>query len=216
MTGAGLITGMPTQVNTEGFAGSVTITDHSTPPQTVTGIPLVIAVFPQPLTITTSALPAGVQGATYSQPIQVVGGVPPYSWSLFRSSLSGTGLTLDGTTGNVKGSPAASGPISFRVQVTDQQQTPAYQNITLQIYPQLIISTAAMLPFALTGQAYSVQLSTQPGTGAPGTIDLVRGSRHIAAGAHAGPDRSAARDPDRDRSVFVRNPGQRRNFARSA
>ena len=154
------------------FTGSVTITDSCSTPQTVTGVPLVIEVLAQALTITTSALPSGVQGAAYSQPIQVVGGVPPYSWSLFRSSLTGTGLTLDGTTGNVTGSPAASGPVSFRVQVTDseQPQAQAFQTITLQIYPQLVISTAAALHFALTGQAYSVQFATQPGTGAPGTI----------------------------------------------
>lgn len=169
MNSAGLITGTPTQVNLAGAAGSVTITDSSNPPQIVTGVPLTIVVFPQPLTIMTSTLPLGIQGAAYNQPLQATGGVPPYSWSLFRSSLAGTGLEV-GSTGNVTGTPASSGTISFKVEATDQQQNQAFQTLTLQVNPQLAITTAPALHFALSGQPYSVQFATQPGTGAPGTI----------------------------------------------
>ena len=170
MTGAGLIAGTPTLVDTVGVGFSVTVTDSSIPPRSVTGVPLIIQVLPQPLTITTSALPIGIQGAPYSQPVQVVGGVQPYSWSLFRSSLTGTGLGLNESTGIVSGSPAATGPLSFKVQVTDRQGSQAYQTITLQIDPQLVISTATALPFALTNRAYSVQFATQPGTGGPAGV----------------------------------------------
>lgn len=42
---------------------------------------------PSVLTIQTSALPAAIEGQTYSQQLQVSGGIPPYTWSVVSGSL---------------------------------------------------------------------------------------------------------------------------------
>jgi uncharacterized protein (TIGR03437 family) len=169
VSSTGLITGTPTTATSGVFAGSVTITDSSMPSQTVTAA-LFMQVFPQPLTITTNSLFPGVAAVPYSQPIQVAGGAPPYTWSLFRSSLTGTGLALSGSTGIVSGIPAATGAVSFRVEVTDTAGSFAFQTLTIQVYSQLAISTPSALHFAVMGQPYSMLLATQPGTGGPSAV----------------------------------------------
>lgn len=166
MDSTGAITGTPTAVTNGPFTGSVTVTDSCSPPQVVP-LALYLQVLPQPLTITTSALPLGIQGAPYRQTIQVSGGVAPYSFGFHGSTLAGTGLALDTTTGTVSGSPTVTGQISFKVLVSDSQSSKAGQTITIQIDPQLVISTLPSLHYALSGQPYSVQFATQPGTGGP-------------------------------------------------
>ncbi len=161
MNAAGVVSGTPTTVTSGYFNGSVTITDGC---QTA-AVALYIQVLPQGLAINTSALPVGIQGAPYSQAVSVTGGVTPYTFSVFKGPLP-TGLTLNPSTGYVTGTPAATGSFLFTVEVTDQQGTQAFQTVTLQIYSQLVISTAPALPSAIAGQAYSYQLNTQPGTGA--------------------------------------------------
>ncbi len=164
MDSTGLITGIPTTPTTTPtyFTGSVTVTDHCNPPQNATGLAFYIQVFAQPLTISTAALPHGVFGTSYSQPIQVSGGSPPYSFSLFQSSLAGTGLGLDPATGIVSGMPAAPGPISFRVEVTDQAGSLAFQSFTLQIDSNLSLSVPAA-PEVPVGGSVSLSLSVTGG-----------------------------------------------------
>jgi uncharacterized protein (TIGR03437 family) len=162
MDSTGLITGTPTTATTGYFTGSVTVTDHCSPPQNATGLLFYIQIFAQPLTITTAVLPHGVLGSSYSQPIPVSGGSPPYSFSLFRSSLTGTGLTLDPSTGIVSGSPAAPGPISFRVEVTDQAGSQAFQSLTLPVDSNISVSVPGAVEVPVQG-AVSVNLSASGG-----------------------------------------------------
>lgn len=166
MNAAGAISGTPTTASNGYFYGSVVITDSC---QTSPPVTIAIVVDAQPLTIDTSSLALGIQGASYNQAIQVTGGVTPYTFSLFKSSLP-SGLSLNSSTGAVSGTPGATGSFSFKVEVTDSASTQAFQTITLQIDSQLVISTSSALPSAIAGQAYSLQLNTQPGTGAPNTI----------------------------------------------
>lgn len=65
-------------------------------------------------------LGSGATGDFYDQTFSVVGGVAPYTWSL--ASGSGPlppGLTLNPTTGEVKGTLITAGSFSYTVQVTD-------------------------------------------------------------------------------------------------
>jgi hypothetical protein len=71
------------------------------------------------IAITTSGLPDGIAGISYSQTLAVTGGIEPYQWSVAAGSLP-SGLALDSATGIIAGSPAADyGTVAFTVQVTD-------------------------------------------------------------------------------------------------
>jgi hypothetical protein len=65
---------------------------------------LTIVFAPSPLTITTTSLPDGKQGAPYSQTLSATGGKPPYTWSLTGGRLP-FGLTLNPSTGQISGTP---------------------------------------------------------------------------------------------------------------
>lgn len=69
--------------------------------------------------ITTSApLPEPTVGEPYSVFLQGSGGSLPYSWSVTSGTLP-TGLSLNSTTGEISGTPTASGDFSFTITLTD-------------------------------------------------------------------------------------------------
>src|SRR5258708_2548999 len=72
----------------------------------------------EPLKIITTTFPDATVGGVYGQVIQASGGVPPYSWSVSVGSLP-SGLSLDGTTGQISGSAAFPGKSRFTAQVQD-------------------------------------------------------------------------------------------------
>ncbi|MEW6207397.1 MAG: putative Ig domain-containing protein, partial [Acidobacteriota bacterium] len=85
------------------------------------------------LTITTSTLPNGTVGTSYSQSLAASGGTPSYTWSL--ASGSGplpTGLNL-GSNGVISGTPSAAGTFNFTVRVTDSQQATAQKPLSITI-----------------------------------------------------------------------------------
>ena len=67
--------------------------------------------------VTTSPLPQGTLGASYSQTLGATGGTSPYTWTVVSGALPG-GLTL-ASGGTISGTPSAAGVYSFTVQVRD-------------------------------------------------------------------------------------------------
>jgi hypothetical protein len=84
---------------------------------------LSITINAAPLVITTSSLPGGTVGSTYTASLAATGGRAPYSWSWSPAvgSQLPPGLTLNATTGQISGTPTADGSFSFVVTVTDSQ-----------------------------------------------------------------------------------------------
>lgn len=71
------------------------------------------------LTISTSSpLPNGAIGKTYSQTLVATGGVSPYSWSVLSGSLP-PGIVLNSSSGLLSGTPTTLGTFSVTIKVQD-------------------------------------------------------------------------------------------------
>jgi hypothetical protein len=109
-----------------------------------------IQVNPAP-SITTTSLPAAIQGSAYSQTISASGGT---------GTLTFTPLTVDGITlnsaGTFAGVPASTGGFQFSVTVTDSLNVYATRSLTLTVG-----SSFTLLPATLAGDDTDVAYPTQ-------------------------------------------------------
>ena len=88
-----------------------------------------------PLTITTTQLPNGTVGSSYSTQLSASGGQTPYNWYLPGGTITlppGTSgdmsFSSDGTNGTISGIPATAGTFYFLVGVTDS--APSQSGVT--------------------------------------------------------------------------------------
>ena len=121
---------------------------------------------PPPLNITTTSLPAGSIGQTYSQPVVATGGTGARTWSISAGTLP-LGLNLDATTGAIAGTPILpAGTSNFTVRVQDafgQDDTQAL-SITINLFNSPNITTTT-LQGGTVGQAYSQPVVATGGIG---------------------------------------------------
>ncbi len=93
------------------------------------------------LTVTTTSLPSGDVGASYSTTLAAGGGTgTDYTWSATNSNLSTYGLSLS-AGGVVSGTPTQSGTASFTANVQDSGNNKATQALSIQIYGALSLPT---------------------------------------------------------------------------
>jgi hypothetical protein len=78
--------------------------------------------FPFNLAVTTSSLPKGSVGGSYSQTLAASGGTASRSWRLISGTLP-AGLSLHSTTGVISGRPTHTGVSTFTVEVLDAEST---------------------------------------------------------------------------------------------
>ncbi|MHC4714186.1 MAG: putative Ig domain-containing protein, partial [Planctomycetota bacterium] len=159
----GEISGTPDTGETANF--TVQVTDSQDPADTDTQA-LSITINVANLVITTSSLPDGVIDAPYSQTLQATGGLTPYSWAVVVGSLP-AGLSLNSSTGEISGTPTATGTSNFTVEVTDSQGTPDTDqqalSITIISAPDPLEITTTSLPDGEVGIAYSQTLQATGG-----------------------------------------------------
>ena len=117
--------------------------------------------------ITTASLPDGVVGTAYSQTLAATG-TQPITWNVIEGTLP-AGLTLDGATGVISGTPtaAAEGTASFTVVASNGTHPNDTATLTIKINaaPVAPIITTVSLPSGVVGTAYSQTLAatgTQP------------------------------------------------------
>ncbi len=85
------------------------------------------------LAITTSSpLPGGTVGHSYSATLGATGGTSPYTWALIPGSVLPAGLSLS-TGGVISGTPTANGTKSFTVEVTDAALNTADKTFSLTV-----------------------------------------------------------------------------------
>jgi hypothetical protein len=83
------------------------------------------------LVITSNALTPAALNSSYSENLNVAGGVPPYTWSVASGSLP-QGMTLS-PTGTLSGTPQASGTFNFTARVDDTAAGTTTQALTLVV-----------------------------------------------------------------------------------
>ncbi len=159
LSSAGVISGTPSgNIGPSSF--TVTVTDSQTPTPATNTANLSITVTVAPLSVATTSLAGGVIGKLYGQTLQASGGTPPYTWSSSAGTLP-TGLTLNGSSGAITGTPSATGTSDFTVKVTDSAAGTATAALSITVNPVLSITTTS-LPGGSVGTAYS---STVTATG---------------------------------------------------
>ncbi len=85
-------------------------------------------------------------------------GTPPYAYSISSGTLP-PGLNLNSSTGSIIGTPAAAGPFSFIVTVTDGASQTAFQPERLVVNPPPLTIVTATLPNGtgnVAGPAFSI------------------------------------------------------------
>jgi large repetitive protein len=162
----GAITGTPTSAG----VGNVTfkVTD-AVGAEATKALSITIAAS---VTITTTSLPDGQVGLSYSQGLQVTGGRNPYSWSLDAGSLP-AGLSL-ASNGNITGTPTTVGSSTFTVRVTDRNDDSTTRTFTVAIVPAPEITTSTLVQGAVN-ISYVQNLAVTGGV-APYTWSLANGS----------------------------------------
>lgn len=162
----GAISGTPT-VTVTAAALTFQVTDTSSPVQSANmALPLTIA--PQPLSITTAALPGGQLNAPYSTSLTATGGTTPYIWTLTGGTLP-AGLVLS-ATGVISGTPTATAAATaLTLQVADSGNPQQQQTIVLPltvIDPSTISVAISPARAALTvTQTLSVTATTNDTSG---------------------------------------------------
>jgi hypothetical protein len=84
---------------------------------------------PQPVA---QSLPLGTTGVSYSVTLSASGGTSPYTFALASGSLP-AGLSLNGTTGVISGTPTTVASYSFTIKVTDANGSVGNQSFAITI-----------------------------------------------------------------------------------
>ena len=129
--------------------------------------------------VTTTAIPNGVVGTSYTTTISEHGGVTglnPFTWTLANgSNLLPAGLSLgtaqDRVSGLLSGIPSAAGMFSFTVQVTDSAGNIGTQTLTMTVTTPVAQINQALVPDSSAPGGAGFAALTLNGTGfGPGSV----------------------------------------------
>ncbi len=157
-TSTGKITGTPTKVGAFAFQVRVSIATGATAQK---DFRITITAPLTPLLITTTLLPQGNTGKAYTATVAATGGTAPYTFSAPASALP-PGLSFDGKTGTVSGTPTTAGNFAITFTVTDSTSKTATKDLSIRVVAPLAI-TPTTLPTATVGQIYTQTLTASGG-----------------------------------------------------
>ncbi|WP_316813794.1 putative Ig domain-containing protein [Pedobacter heparinus] len=125
-----------------------------------------------------ATVPGATAGAAYSQTFTGSGGTAPYTFAVTGGALP-AGLSIDGATGALTGTPTAVGTFNFTIKATDAAGgSGPYSGIrayTLVVAPPVTLITPSTLPNTTVATAYS-QTITASGGIAPYSFAVTAGA----------------------------------------
>jgi hypothetical protein len=126
------------------------------------------------VSVNPSTLPAGTQGVAYDEILTGGGGTGPYTFAVTTGALP-TGITLDGTSGELSGTPSAQGVYNFTIQATDFASATGSRAYTVAVGTFSLAVQPNTLPNGTQGVAYNQTLTAVGGT-PPYTFTLSSGT----------------------------------------
>ena len=149
---------------------TVTATSKADSSKSASGSVTVDPASNQALTITTTNLPQGQQGAAYSEVFAATGGTTPYTWKV-SAGTPPAGIAMN-ANGDFAGMPTAAGTFSFAVTVTDVASKTATGNFSATIIAGGNFDGPAELPRVSVSSAMS-------DTPAPGAVITVNAGGNL-------------------------------------
>ncbi len=185
LTSNGVLTGAPAAVGS--YAINVTVTDTSTPPQTLTTSftlqvngPLAITTTTLPEAVTTNGFPGTASPSPYSAQIQTTGGAGGANTFSITSGALPPSITLNTATGVLSSSAVTdpAGPYNFTIEAVSAgppSSAAPPQAFTLTLVPLMAGTTPNTLHPGTVGAAYTQNLTSLGGT-SPITYQLSSGT----------------------------------------
>jgi large repetitive protein len=157
--GSGKFSGRPISAGSFTFTAAVT---DNLGAQATKSLSITVAAG---LTIPNCPTPAANVGQAYSAVLVAQGGASPYVWSIGSGPLP-PGLALDSPNAVIAGVPTTPGTSPYVLRVDDNAGNNVTRACSIQVNPAaLAITSAASLPNALIGVAYSQTLAATGGVG---------------------------------------------------
>lgn len=171
LNSTGQLSGTPTNPGSSGF--TVQVTD-SRGARALANLGIPVAA--PPLNITNPPPPPATVGSPYSAAFTGTGGIPPYSWNITAGGLP-AGISLNGSTGSLAGTPTQRGVLTFTVQLSDNGgDTPVTAQFSITVAPpKLVITNSSPFPAGTAGQPYGASLGASGGV-PPYTWSITSGS----------------------------------------
>ena len=187
MDSSGHISGTATGPNgTTNFTVKITDTSAAGAMSATQALSILVNLPPAP-SITTTTLPAAVEGTNYSQPVVVAGGLTPYTFTISAGALP-AGLGINGATGVISGKPTGpNGTSSFSVKLTDKSNPAQTATQALSILVNLPASPAITTTTLAAGVEFVAYNQTVQTTGglAPLTFTISTGALPAGLGINA-------------------------------
>ncbi|WP_169513355.1 Ig-like domain-containing protein [Flexithrix dorotheae] len=108
--------------------------------------------------VSTTSLANALVGQSYSQNLEAIGGVTPYSWSITSGNLP-SGLSLNGST--ISGTPTSTGTYNFTIKVTDNDGAEDTNDLSIEVFgsvQQPYSGTPIAIPGIVEAEDFDVQL----------------------------------------------------------
>ncbi len=160
-----------------------TFTDSGTPTAlTATSAPLTITIEPAaPIVFIGEIVSTATEGQAYDTTYAALagGGVGPLTYSLAAGSSLPPGLTLNGLTGGIAGTPTAVGTYNFTISAADAYGDSASKAYSIVVSNQAVLLPAASshpLPSGTVGETYSGSISATGGAGGNNYEFVVNGT----------------------------------------